>query len=89
MFEMSYILLNNSKCRVILYLTFLLLKEYTIVDIRILQNMKKDRMHSFFNLSFSFKILIVFMFQIVTISIVIINRIQDFLKFYQVVTYLI
>ena len=74
MFKISYILLNNSKCRTILYLTFLLLEEYTIVNIKVLQNIKKDRMSLFLNFSFSFRILIAFMFQIVIISIITVSR---------------
>ena len=67
---------------------FLLLKEHTIINIRILQNMKKDRISLFLNLSFSFRILIVLMFQIITILIVIISRIQNFSNLYQAVIYL-
>ena len=81
---MSYILLNNSKHRIILHLIFHLLEKHTIVDIKFLQNIKKDRMSLFFNLnlSFSLEILIVLIFQIITISIIIISKIQDFLRLY-------
>ena len=91
-FKISYILLNNNKCKIILCCIFLYLKKYTIVDIRILLNIKKDRMSLFLNLnlSFSLRILVAYTFQIVTILIIIINKIQNILKLYsETIIYLI
>ena len=53
---MNYILLNNSKYRIILHFIFHLLEKHTIVDIKILQNIKKDKTSSSFNLNLSFSL---------------------------------